>query len=110
MKKKTARTLTLIVVGFALYTQIVWAIVASNYHSGENAITNFLTYFPPFLRSNSFIVYATLGLAIAGIVFSAKWNAKCSGNTYSGGWEKAAAIFSLIICILILLLTLFQLM
>ena len=104
MRKKTARTLTLIVVGFALYTQIVWAIVSSTYHSGENVITNFLAYFPPFLRSISFITYATLVLAIAGIVFSANW------NTYSGGWEKAGAISSLIISILILLLTLFQLM
>ena len=105
MGKKMARNLAIISVALALYPQVVWAIVASNRGSEiDKAISIFLTYFPPFLRSISFITYATLVIAIAGVVFSSKW------NNFSKGREKLATIIFLIISSLILLLTLFQLM
>ena len=103
--KKIVIILTLIAFAFVAYTQIVWAVVAvNNSQSQQDAVQLFLQYFPPFLRDIAAITYSTLICSIIAIVLSSIWRKKDIGI------NKVIATSILIITILIVLLTLFQLM
>ena len=103
--KKIPIVITLITMAYALYTQIVWAIVANNASvPHKDHIQLVLSYFPPFLRSIEMITYLTLVCSIIAIIFSIKW------IRMDRGFIKATALILLILAILITLLTLFQLM
>lgn len=103
-KKRRVIIFTLVTFGFALYTQVIWAIVATNKSSIADPIQSFLYYFPPFLRSIATITYITLICSIATIILSSTWIKSNRGIT------KVIGVVILIISILITLLTLFQLM
>ncbi len=97
--------LTSIPFAFVIYTQIVWAVVATySSQAQQDAVQLFLQYFPPFLRDIAAITYATLICSIIVVVLSSIWRIKNSGN------NKVIATIILISAILIILLTLFQLM
>ncbi len=74
-KRKTVSTvITLTTFAFALYTQVIWAIVASNTTvPHKDHLQLFLTYFPPFFRNIETITYLTLGCSIITIIFSSQW-------------------------------------
>ncbi len=103
--KKAVIIFTLLTFGFALYTQVIWAIVATNKsHILKDPIQSFLYYFPPFIRNIATITYVTLLCSIVTIILSSRWIRRDRGIT------KAIAVIILIMAILITLLTLFQLM
>jgi amino acid transporter len=103
--KKIVIIITLIAFAFVAYTQIVWAVVAAhNSEPQSEKVQLFLQYFPPFLRDIAAITYATLICSIIVIILSSIWSKKDSGI------NKVIATSILIITILIVLLTLFQLM
>jgi hypothetical protein len=103
--KKIVVILTSIAFAFAIYTQIVWAVVAAQPSvTQHDGVQLFLKYFPPFFRDIAVITYATLICSIIAIIFSSIWRKKDSGI------NKVIATSILIITILIVLLTLFQLM
>ncbi|MEO5999207.1 MAG: hypothetical protein ABIQ00_21230 [Chitinophagaceae bacterium] len=96
---------TVITFGFAFYTQVIWAIVAtSKSHILEDPVQTFLYYFPPFLRNIATITYVTLLCSIATIILSSAWIKRDKDIS------KIIGVIILIIAILITLLTLFQLM
>ncbi len=96
---------TLFTFGFALYTQIIWAIVATNISPIlTDPIQAFLHYFPPLLRNIATITYITLLCSIASIILCSRWIRRARGVT------KLIAVIILVMAILITLLTLFQLM
>ncbi len=73
-KETVSLIITLTTIAFALYTQIIWAIVASNttvLHKDHLQLV--LSYFPPFLRSIKTITYLTLVCSVAAIIFSSVW-------------------------------------
>ncbi|MDQ6813245.1 MAG: hypothetical protein M3040_05890 [Bacteroidota bacterium] len=97
--------ITLTTFAFALYTQVIWAIVTSNTTvANKDGVQSFLTYFPPFFRNIAIITYLTLACSILTIIFSSGWIKR------ERGFIKATVIIILILAILITLLTLFQLM
>jgi hypothetical protein len=103
--KKAALIVTLVAFGFALYTQVIWAVVAMNKSNvQEDPVQSFLSYFPPIFRNIATITYVTLLCSIATIILSSRWMGRERGIT------KVIAIIILIMAILIMLLTLFQLM
>ncbi len=96
---------TLVTFGFALYTQVIWAIVATNKsHILKDPVQSFLYYFPPFLRNIATITYVTLLCSIVTIILSSSWIRRDRRIT------KVIGAIILIIAILITLLTLFHLM
>ncbi len=103
--KKIVIILTSIAFAFLIYTQIVWGVVAThNSHTQEDDIQLFLHYFPNFVGDIAAITYATLICSIIVVILSSVWRKKDSGI------NKVIATTILVITILILLLTLFQLM
>lgn len=105
-KRKTNSTVIILATfAFALYTQIIWAIVASNTTvPHQDHLQLFRTYFPPFFRNIETITYLTISCSIITIIFS------CERIRRDRGFIKAIVIIILILAILITLLTLFQLM
>ena len=103
--KKIVIILTSIAFTFVIYTQIVWAVVAAHKSEAQHdGAQLFLQYFPPFVRDIAAITYATLICSIIVVILSSIWRKKDSGI------NKVTATSILVITILILLLTLFQLM
>lgn len=103
--KKIVIILTSIAFAFAIYTQIVWAVVAA--HKSEpqhDGVQLFLQYFPSFVRDVAVITYTTLICSIIVVILSSIWRKKDSGI------NKVIATSILIITVFILLLALFQLM
>ena len=103
--KKAVIIFTVLAFGFALYTQVIWAIMATQKpHIQQDPVQSFLQYFPPFLRDIATISYVTLLCSILTIILSSWWLKR------DRGIAKVIAVSILIIAILITLLTIFQLM
>jgi hypothetical protein len=94
--------LTLLAFAFPLYTQVVWALVAGS-SSFDNSIEMFLRHFPSSL-SIATITYLTLALSIVSAILAEVWR---RNDTHLG---KTIAFIILILSIVIVALTLFQLM
>jgi len=93
---------TLIAFAVVFYTQVIWAIVASNSHSQEEAVYAFLSHFPSFLNNVALVTYTTLISCIIAVVFTSIWMRRTK--------YKALPIVILVLSSLITLLTVFQLM
>ncbi len=93
---------TLILMAFALYTQVIWAIVASHASMQKDPVTEVIKFFPALMSNIWTITYSTLICSVLAIIFSWIWLKK------SIRMEKVIAIIFFILAILITLLTLFQ--
>jgi len=93
---------TLITFAVAFYTQVIWAVVASNSHSQEEAVYAFSSHFPSFLNNIALVTYTTLISCIIAVVFTSIW----IGRTK----YKVLPIVILVLSSIITLLTVFQLM
>lgn len=106
LTKTIAKAISLLSGAFLVYTQIIWITISSQKGLGSQMekVSAFLRYFPEFMRSTPVITLGTLLFALLGIISSIIWNNRVSGS------QKLLPIVVLIVSILVLLLTIFQLM
>jgi hypothetical protein len=106
IKHKNMQLLLLLIsFGFALYTQVIWGIVAAVPRPAtSDTIPLFLEHFPVFLSNIKIITYLTLACAITAFLLSLHW------TTRERGVRKAITITIAVLAVVITFLTLFQLM
>ena len=102
--KPIVRAIAIILMAFLLYTQIIWAFVASHGSMQKDPVVEFIKFFPAPIRNIWTITYSTLICSVFAILFSLLWLKRSIRK------EKLITLIFLILAILITLLTFFQLL